>query len=525
MIALARGESVRRRSTGPVLAVLSLCGTVTALQQTLIIPVLPDLPELLDTSPGNASWLVTATLLAGAVATPVVTRLADMFGKRLLMSACLVVMVAGSLLAALSHSLGPAVAGRAMQGVGLALIPVGIAVMRDELPPERVPLGVALMSATLAIGAGAGLPLSGVIAEHLDWHALFWVTAAAGGVMMVAVPLVLSQSPSRTRGRFDVRGALVVSTGLTGVLLALSKGAEWGWSSGATLGAGIGGAVLLLAFVPVQLRVANPLVDVRIARRPAVLLVNVTAVLLGFAMFANLLVTTQLLQLPTSTGYGLGLDVVGTGVWMAPSALVFGIMAPISAAVINRVGGQLTLLVGAASMGAAYVVRVYASAELWQVVGGSMLVSVGTSLTFAAMPILIMSAVPVTETASANGLNTLLRSFGTSLSSAAVAAVVTTGSTRIDGASLPTFGALSSVFWMAAGACLVATAVTAPLFRLAPRVGVRMTPGAALAAETDVGFSATALDPARAGEPDGSQDAAVLPDRPDGHLDDDHLLR
>jgi MFS family permease len=493
---------------GLVLATLSLCGTVTALQQTLVIPILPDLPELLHTSAGNVSWLVTATLLAGAVATPVVTRLADMFGKRLMMSVCLAIMVGGSLLAALSHSLGPVVAGRAMQGVGMALIPVGIAVMRDELSPERVPLGVALMSATLAIGAGAGLPLSGLIAAHFDWHALFWITAIAGAIMLVAVPLVLSQSPTRTRGSFDFRGALVLSTGLTAVLLALSKGGEWGWASAATLGAGLGGAVLLVSFVPLQLRVRNPLVDVRVARRPAVLLVNVTAVLLGFGMFANLLVTTQLLQLPTSTGFGLGLDVISTGFWMAPSALVFGAMAPISATVINRIGAQATLLIGAGSMAASYVVRVFLSGELWQVVSGSMLVSVGTSLTYAAMPILIMSAVPVTGTASANGLNTLLRSFGTSLSSAAIAAVVTMGSTRIGGASFPTFGALSSVFWMAAGSCLLATAVAVPLFRLTRTGTVHMTAGEALAAETEADFLVAAAPALPGRTPETPQPAA-----------------
>jgi MFS family permease len=505
-----------RRPTWLILATLSLCGTVTSLQQTLIIPVLPDFPELLGTSAGNASWLVTATLLAGAVATPVVTRLADMFGKRLLMSLCLAVMVSGSLLAALSQTLVPAVAGRGMQGVGLALIPVGIAVMRDELPAHRVPLGVALMSATLAIGAGAGLPLSGLIAEHFDWHALFWVTAVAGGVMLVAVPLVLSQSPTRTRGRFDFRGALVLSSGLTLVLLALSKGAEWGWGATATLVAGLGGAALLVSFVPLQLRMDSPLVDVRVARRPAVLLVNIAAVLLGFGMFANMLVTTQLLQLPTGTGFGLGLDVISTGFWMAPSALVFGAMAPISATIINRIGAQTTLLLGAAVMAGSYGVRVFLSAELWQVVAGSMLVSVGTSLTYAAMPLLIMNAVPVTGTAAANGLNTLLRSFGTSLSSAAIAAVATMGSTSIGGVSVPTFAAISSVFWMATGACLLAALVTVPLFRLAPHVPVHMTAGEALAAETEAGLPAAAA-PTRAARsreapmPTRSRAAADLP--------------
>src|SRR5699024_6314844 len=146
------------------MATLALSGTVMSLQQTIVVPLLPDFPRLLETTADNASWLVTATLLTGAVATPVVSRLADMYGKRIMMMVTLAIMVLGSLIGALSGtSLELAVLARALQGVGMALVPVGIATMRDELPPHRVPLGVALMSATLAIGAGAGLPLSGLM--------------------------------------------------------------------------------------------------------------------------------------------------------------------------------------------------------------------------------------------------------------------------------------------------------------------------------------------------------------------------
>ncbi|MGE9809458.1 MFS transporter [Janibacter sp. G1551] len=456
-----------RARTAAVMGTLALCGTVMSLQQTIVVPLLPDFPRLLDTTADNASWLVTATLLTGAVATPVVSRLADMYGKRLMMTVTLGVMVVGSVVGALSGtSLELAVLARALQGVGMALVPVGIATMRDELPPHRVPLGVALMSATLAIGAGAGLPLSGLVAEHLDWHALFWITAAAGAVMLVAVPLVVSESLVRTRGRFDYRGALLLSAALTMVLLAVSKGGTWGWTSPLTLAVGVGGLLLIGLWVPLELRVPSPLVDVRTAARPAVLLVNMGSVLIGFAMFANLLVSTQLLQLPRSTGYGLGLDVVDTGLWMAPSALVFGILAPVSASITRRFGPQTTLAAGAVGMALAYVARVFLSHSLWQIVVGSMLVGVGTSLTYAAMPILIMRAVPVTETASANGLNTLLRSIGTSMSSATVAAVVTMSALQVGGSVYPTFGALMAVFWIAAASSAIGALLAIPLFRM-----------------------------------------------------------
>jgi len=460
-------EEVRSRlSTGLIVAALCLCGTVVALQQTLVVPVLPELPRLLDTSTDNASWLVTSTLLAGAVSTPVVSRLADMFGKRRMIILCLMFSITGSFVGAFSDSLLTVVTGRTLQGVGMALIPVGIAIMRDELPKDTVPLGVALMSATLAVGAGAGLPLAGIIANSTDWHAIFWVTAGAGMVMLVFVLLVLPESPVLSPGHFDYRGAVGLTVALTSLLLAISKGGVWGWGDPWTIGLGLGGLLLLLAWVPLELRVPRPLVDIRVARRPAVLLVNTASVLVGFAMFGNMLITTQLLQLPTSTGYGLGLGMVESGLWLAPTALIFGALAPVSAAVTRRFGAHTTLLAGALIMSVFYVARVFLSHDLAQIVIGAMLVSIGTSLTYSAMPTLIMRAVPVTETASANGLNTLLRSVGTSMSSAAVGVAVSVGTISIAGESHPAMSSFQLIFWGSAATCLIAAVLALPLRRL-----------------------------------------------------------
>ena len=439
-----------------VVATLALTGTVVSLQQTLVLPLLPDLPELLGTTADNVSWLVTATLLFGAISIPTVTRLADMFGKKRMMMVALAAMVLGSALGALSTDLALVITARAMQGVGLSLVPVGIAIMRDELPRERVPLGVALMSASLAIGSGAGLPLSGLIAAHLDWHAIFWVTGVVGMVVLAAVWRVIDESPVQTGGSFDYRGAIVGTVALTAVMLAVSKGAHWGWTSRLTIALAAAGVLLLIVWVPMELRVRNPLVNVRVAARPPVFLVNLASLLLGFAMFANMLVTPQLLQLPVSSGYGLGFDVLSTGLWMAPIGLIFGVTAPVSAVLIRRYGPQMTLLAGAMIMAGSYVARVYLSDSVWQIVTGAVLVGAGTSMTYAALPTLIMRAVPVTESASANGLNTLLRYIGTSTASAVMAAVTTMSVQRVADDVFPSFGALLLVFWLAAAASLTA---------------------------------------------------------------------
>jgi MFS family permease len=457
------GSGSARGNPTLVVVMLSLCGIVVSLQQTLLLPLLAELPRLLHTSADNASWLVTATLLSGAIATPTVSRLADMYGKRRMVMLALAVSVAGSLLGGLSEALPLLIAARALQGVGLALVPVGIAIMRDELPRDRVPLGVAVMSATLAIGAGAALPLSGLISEHMNWHACFWLTGAVGLLLMVGARAIIPESPVRTGGAFDVRGAALLSVALSAVLLALSKGGHWGWSSPVTVGLAACGLVMLLGWVPLELRTPRPLIDLRIASRRAVLIVNAAAIFAGFAMYANMLVTVQFLQTPEGTGYGLGQGIMHAGLWMVPNFAAFGLMAPVSASLTRRFSAQVTLVAGASIMAATYVGRVFYSDSLGQVVLGSVLVGVGTAMVYSALPTLTMRAVPITETASANGLNVLLRALGTSTASAATAAITTASVATLAGQAWPTLQALTFVFWLAAGSAAVTTMLGIPM--------------------------------------------------------------
>ena len=445
---------------------LSLCGTVVSLQQTLFLPLLAELPSLLDVSAGSASWLVTSTLLAGAVATPTISRLADMYGKRRMLLLTLALSVVGALIGGLSEALPLLIVARTLQGVGIALVPVGIAIMRDELPRDRVPLGVAMMSASLAIGAGVGLPLSGLISEHLDWHACFWVTGVVGALLMIGVRSIVPESPVRTGGAFDVRGALLLSVALTAIFIALTKGGQWGWGSPHTLGLVAGGAATLAVWVPVELRTPRPLVDVRVASRRAVLLVNVASVFAGFAMYVNMLVSMQFLQMPTATGYGLGLDVLHAGLWMVPNAAAFGLLAPVSAWMTGRFGPQVTLIVGSAVMAVTYAGRVFWSDSVLQVVVGSVLVGGGTALVYSAMPTLIMRAVPVTETASANGLNVLLRSVGTTSASAAMAAITTSLVITVDDQDLPSLTSLTLLLWLSTAAAAATAVLGMPMLRM-----------------------------------------------------------
>ncbi|MDQ0000392.1 MFS transporter [Pseudarthrobacter sulfonivorans] len=472
-------DSRRRPSPSAITAVLALSGTLVALMQTLVVPLLPDFPGILGVTADDASWLVTATLLSSAVATPIVSRSADMYGKRKMMVVCLAIMVAGSVMAAVGGAFVWLIIGRALQGFSSALIPVGISIMRDELPKEKMGSAVALMSATLGIGSAMGLPLAGVLYESLGWASIFWVSAGAGVLLLLAVVLIVPESKVRTRGSFDYAGALVLSAALAALLLAISKGGSWGWGSEPVLLLFLTAAILLAVWVPYELKVRQPMVDLRTSARRPVLMTNLASLLIGFAMFANMLLTTQQLQLPAVTGYGFELNVITAGLCMVPSGLAMVVFAPLSGRIIRIFGGKTALMAGALVMIVGYVGRVFFYDSIAWVIIGSTVVSVGTAIAYAAMPTLIMGAVPITETASANGLNSLVRAIGTSTSSAAIAAVFTSVTIAVGDARLPSFDAFRDIFWLAAAAS--AASMLAAVF--IPRAaGVRRPPATAAGA-------------------------------------------
>ena len=448
----------KRSPTWAVIVVLTLSGTVIALQQTLVIPLLQEFSGILKVSSDDVSWLVTAALLTAAVATPIMSRLADMFGKRLMMLLCMIAMTVGSVIAAVGAVFLTVIIGRSLQGFAAAMIPIAISIMRDELPKEKVGSAVALMSATLGIGGALGLPLSGIIYENFGWHAIFWISAGTGTALTAGVLLVVSESSVLTRGRFDYAGAVLLSVALTSLLLAISKGGTWGWGSEPVIVLVMVATAALVVWFPYEMKVGQPLVDLRTSARRPVLLTNIASLLVGFAMFANMLLTTQQLQLPISTGYGFGFSVVAAGLAMVPGGVAMVLFAPISGRLINLYGGRITLIAGAALMGLAYLIRVYLSSTAIVVIGLSILVAIGTAITYAAMPTLIMASVPITETASANGLNSLLRAIGTSTSSAVVTAVLASTTIQLGSSSFPTFTAFQEIYWMTGISALAACA-------------------------------------------------------------------
>ncbi|MER5882487.1 MFS transporter [Streptomyces sp. NPDC001941] len=457
--------------TGGTVAVLAFSGIVVAVMQTLLVPVVKDLPQLLSASPSDATWVLTSTLLAGAVATPVMGRLGDLYGKRRMLLISLAVMVAGSLVCGFTSDLVVMIAGRALQGFAMGAIPLGIGLIRDALPPAKLASAMALMSSSIGVGGGLALPLAALVAQHADWHALFFGTAVLGVLAMALTLAFVPETGSRARGSFDVPGALGLSAGLVLLLLPVTKGAEWGWGSARILGLFAAAALVLLGWAAFELRTPAPLVDLRTSAKRQVLLTNLASMMVGVAFYAVSLVLPQLLQLPAATGYGLGRSMVVAGLCVAPLGLTMMLTAPLYARLSATYGPKTTLLLGMTVIAVGYAAGLGMMSAAWQTVVVSTVLGAGIGLAYSSLPALIVGAVDPSETGAANGLNTLMRSIGTSVSSAVVGMVLARTAQPLGAVRVPTLEGFRLSFLIA----IVAVVLGAVCAAFLPRHRERMT--------------------------------------------------
>jgi EmrB/QacA subfamily drug resistance transporter len=412
-----------RQHYGLTLAVLLLATLSIALQQTMVAPALPAIQQELDVSTAAVSFVFTAFLLTASVSTPIVGRFGDMFGKERMLVLALIVFGAGSVVCALSGSIEMLIAGRAVQGLATAVFPLAFGIIRDEFPPERVSTGIGVISATFGIGGGVGLVVSGVIVDNLHYEWLFWLALPLIVVAIVATHLWVPESPVRSPARIDWFGAGLLSGALITLLLGVSQANSWGWGSARIVALFAAAAVLLAAWIVVELHQREPLVDMVLMREPVVFATNLAALMVGFGMFGSLILIPQLVQLPESTGFGLGASVTEAGIFLLPLSLAMLFAGPLAGWLGGRVGAKVPLLIGtgiaAATFGTLAVehgrVAIYVCTTL---------MGLGIGFSFASMANLVVAAVPQRQTGVATGINTIMRTIGGSIGGSMAASIV-----------------------------------------------------------------------------------------------------
>jgi EmrB/QacA subfamily drug resistance transporter len=469
--------TAQRPHTGRTLSILGLAALAYALAQTTVIPAIPDLMGALHTDESGVTWTLTAYLVSAAVCTPLVGRLGDIYGKRRLLVIALLAFAGGSVIAAVSASLWVVVAGRVVQGVGGGIFPLCFAIVRDEFPRERVARGIGLMSAIAGIGGGLGLVLGGLLVDYASYHWIFWLGAGMGVGAAVATELLVPESPIRTPARLDIRGALVLAVGLVLPLIAISQAHDVGWASTRTLVL-IGAGLVVLAFwVALERRTEEPLADVEALVKPPVLLTNVATLLVGYGMFGSFILIPTLAQAPTSTGYGFGDDATQAGLLLVPGCVAMLAFGPLSGILGSRVGSKVPLALGGFLTALGLALLAVRHGTQGEVIAFSTVMSAGIGLAFAAMPNLIIEAVPAHQTGEATGFNALVRSVGSSLGSQ-VSATILAGSAI---AGVATDAGFTRAFAVSAvvAACAGAVAVVIPRARVPVRTPVLAEVGAA----------------------------------------------
>jgi len=436
------------------LLILSIAALAFALAQTTLIPALGELKTALGTDASGVAWTLTGYLLAAAVFTPLFGRLGDMFGKRRFLVVSLGFFAAGSVLAALGDSLTVVVAGRVLQGVGGGIFPLCFGIIRDEFPADRVGQSIGLISATLGIGGGLGLVIGGLLVDHASYHDIFWLSAAMSAAAAVAIELFIPESPVRQPGKVDIRGAVVLGVGLVLPMVAIARANDWGWGAPRTLGVIAIGVAILVGWVALQRRTPEPMADIETLRRPSVLVTNVATVLVGFGMFGTYILIPQLAEAPESTGYGFGLSATAAGVLMLPSALAMLFVGPVSGILGARMGNKVPLALGAIITALGLFLMGFMHGSELEILVFNTIASIGIGLAYAAMPNLIVDAVPPERTGEATGFNAVVRSVGSSLGSQVTAAIL--AGSVLGATQLPSDDGYTAAFLVSGAGALVA---------------------------------------------------------------------
>jgi EmrB/QacA subfamily drug resistance transporter len=449
---------------------LPLAGAALAysLAQTMVIPALPELQRQFHAGPADATWLLTAFLLTSSIATPLLGRLGDMHGKEHWLLISLAIFGVGSLVAAVAGSLTVMITGRAIQGAGGAIFPLAIGIIRDEFPRERVAPAIGTVSAMFGIGGGSGLVLAGLFVDHGSISWIFWLSVVTTALAALATWRWVPESPVRVHARIDWIGGALLSLTLLALLLPISEGNTWGWTSGRVLGLFAATAVLAVVWAWWELRVADPLVNLARMRERPVWTTNVAGFAIGFAMFGSFVLVPQFVQTPSSAGYGFGATVTESGLFLLPSALLMLFAGPFSGRLGARYGSRVPLALGALSSGLSYAWLAAFHGARIDIYLASVLLGLGVGMALAAMANLVVEAVPPDVTGVASAINAIMRTIGGAVGAQVAAAIV---SASLDnGARFPAESGFTGAFTMSALASVVALLVC---FAIPSRAAVR----------------------------------------------------
>ncbi|MGV9915355.1 MFS transporter [Streptomyces tendae] len=424
-----------------------------ALVQSVVNPGLEALRGHVHTSQVGVGWVLTGFLLSSAILTPVLGRLGDQVGKRRVLIGVLVLLAVGSAVGALATSLPVLIAGRVLQGAGGATLPLAFGLVRDLVHTRKVGTAVGMIAAVSSVGGALGVLVAGPIVSNLGVAWLFWLPAIANGVVALAVALVLPRSNAPTApGGLNIVAAVTLAGTLVLLLLPLSLGEEWGWGSAWTLGLLAAAVVVGALWVRWEYRSQHPLIDIRVLRMRPVWTANLTSFFFGFTLYSVFGFVPTLLQVPATTGYGLGESITVSGLLFLPVTLTQFVSGLGAGHLTSRIPTKTLLVLGSLPVTVSLLLLAAFHAQAWQIAIGLAVGGVGFGIGLSALSALVVQAVPAEHTGAVTGMNANIRTIGGAVG-AAVVTTVLSSFTGNDG--YPSEAGWATVFLLLTGASVV----------------------------------------------------------------------
>jgi MFS family permease len=455
------GGGASPRAAGVFASVLLMAALAVALAQTIVVAVLTAFARELGTDAVGAAWLLTAFMLASAVATPIAGRLGDQLGHRRLVIAGLVLLILGSAIAAVSTSggwYGGTLAGRVIQGLSGGVFPCTFGLARQLLPPERLAGIITGLSAMFGVGGAVGMVMAGPLVDLAGLTSVFWLIAGLAVLALAGTSLLPAARPTQaTRNTLDVPGGALLAATFVALLLAISQGRSWGWSSLPVVSLGIATIVFAALFYVAERRAPVPLVELGllVGRRPLAL--NVATIVIG--MFAAVTLLPLFAQTPAQLGYGFGYSASRTGLLIAPIGLFMVIAAPMTRRLGGWIGARGVFQLGAALAALGLLGLGYLHDEPATVAVSGAVLGLAYGFAFGSLGSLVIDTTPPEHTGAATGINTILRTVGGAMGSV-IAVTIVAGPTRAS-TTPPTESGYTTAFTVCSLIALSAAVVAA----------------------------------------------------------------
>ncbi|MBU8868496.1 MFS transporter [Paenarthrobacter aromaticivorans] len=447
-------QNLNERGGRNAVAALVFVCVNASLIQTVVLPIQSDLPQLIGAPMAQTSWVVTAAIAAGCASAPISGRLGDIHGKRRVSLLLLLILAAGSVMAALAPSIGLLIAARALQGLAIGLVPLSVSIIKSVAQPERLPGSLGLVSGAMGVGSALGFPVGAALNVLWGWQSMFWFSTLAALIAITWTAVAVPSDGRPAAASFDWIGAIGTFAGSTGLIIGI--GGPFDGQSQLVQGiTATAGAVLLAAAIVHMARSRTPLIDVRASIRRELMLANAMSYLLNFGIMSTLVVFPHLLNAAAISPLAVGLVMMSCGLSQAIGA------PPLAQATRNQpIQAVAALGCGGSAVGIGLAILFGSSS--WAILWANVVLGLGFGLAFAALPRIVMASTHVNQLAAANGLNAQIRMFGTASAAAIVGALMSQHSPA-------TVSNLTTPLLLALSAAIAATGLSLLLFRGAQR--------------------------------------------------------